>query len=311
MKPSPRRRIPSTDSLVIFEAAARLCSFTRAGEALHLTQSAVSRQVIELERFLDEPMFVRTGRQLELTAAGADYLATIRPLLQQIEVATDQMRQRKHLQQALNLTVAASFCNLWLMPRLSAFLALHPGVIVNVRSWVGPLQMAGRFDAAVINASMPPTGLQSCRLFPIRVQAFGSPRWCDGTRAAPDAERLASLPLLHLQESPEAWDHYLAAMGRPDLKAARGPCNAMFLLNCEAALAGQGLALLPPELAAAHVAAGRLVPMAPQCLTSDRSYYLVWDALREASPALQALRAWMGAEVGLPAGAAASEPGEG
>lgn len=118
---------PPLNALRGFEAAARLGSFHKAAEELHLTQSAISQQIRSLEGFLEQPLFFRSGRSVALTDAGHDLLSTTQALLQQLAVGIRRLEQyRKPNQLVVNTTPA--FARHWLVPRLGEFHRLHPEI---------------------------------------------------------------------------------------------------------------------------------------------------------------------------------------
>jgi len=295
MKRGLTRTIPSTESLVIFDAAARHLSFTRAGNELGLTQGAVSRQMLDLEGFLETQLFDRSRRTLSLTESGRDYREAIRPLLDALESATLQAQASKALRRAINLSVAASFCNRWFIPKLPDFLGKYPGTLINVSSRVGHIELdTSPFDAAIVNAAAPPPGVSAMRLFPIRLTPYAAPALLDG-RPPLDAAQLCALPLLHQHEAPKAWRSYFDLLGAPDIRVPAGAQNSLLLVNCEAALSGLGVALLPPEFVETDVQAGRLVNLAGEALVSDRSYWLIWR--EERADRIAALRDWFAATI--------------
>jgi len=118
---------PPLNALRGFEAAARLGSFHKAAEELHLTQSAISQQIRSLESFLEQPLFYRSGRSVSLTDAGHDLLSTTQAMLQQLSVGIRRLDQyRKPNQLVVNTTPA--FARHWLLPRLGTFHRDHPEV---------------------------------------------------------------------------------------------------------------------------------------------------------------------------------------
>ncbi|WP_397379753.1 LysR substrate-binding domain-containing protein [Pseudomonas sp.] len=118
---------PPLNALRGFEAAARLGSFHKAADELHLTQSAISQQIRSLESFLEQPLFFRSGRSVSLTDAGHDLLSTTQSLLQQLAVGIRRLEQyRKPNQLVVNTTPA--FARHWLVPRLGEFHRLHPAI---------------------------------------------------------------------------------------------------------------------------------------------------------------------------------------
>lgn len=118
---------PPLNALRGFEAAARLGSFHKAAEELHLTQSAISQQIRSLESYLEQPLFFRQGRSVALTDAGFDLLSTTQALLQQLAVGIRRLEQyRKPNQLVVNTTPA--FARHWLLPHLAEFHRLHPQI---------------------------------------------------------------------------------------------------------------------------------------------------------------------------------------
>lgn len=96
---------PPLNALRGFEAAARLGSFHKAAEELHLTQSAISQQIRSLETFLEQPLFFRNGRSVSLTDAGYDLQSTTQAMLQQLSVGIRRLEQyRKPNQLVVNTT---------------------------------------------------------------------------------------------------------------------------------------------------------------------------------------------------------------
>src|SRR5256885_4705022 len=120
-EPVHSARLPALDLLVGFESAARHLSFTKAGEELFLTQSAVSRQIKELEDQLGVPLFERRHRALALTDAGQQFYASAAQVLTTMRAATDRLRTSSGKRRPLSVTTTNSFAALWLIPRLSGF----------------------------------------------------------------------------------------------------------------------------------------------------------------------------------------------
>src|ERR1041384_1820984 len=123
--------LPALDLLVGFEAAARHLSFTKAGEELFLTQSAVSRPIKELEEQLGVELFQRRHRALALTGAGKSFYASAAQVLTTMRAATEQLRTQAG-KKGLSVTTTNSFAALWLIPRLAGFTRTHPGVDVRI-----------------------------------------------------------------------------------------------------------------------------------------------------------------------------------
>ncbi len=123
--------LPSLDLIRGFEAAARHLSFTRAAAELHVTQSAVSRQIKALEDHLGAKLFTRLNRALKLTAEGDALYVTAQSVMRQIEDATARLAARGDAR-LLTVTTTVSFAALWLVPRLARFRKLQPGIDVRL-----------------------------------------------------------------------------------------------------------------------------------------------------------------------------------
>jgi DNA-binding transcriptional LysR family regulator len=228
-----------------------------------------------------------------LTASGREYWEKIAPLLDELEAATVRTQMRHTLRNTLNLSVAGSFCNRWLIPNLPDFVKKHPGILVNVTSRVGQIDLSRtQFDAAIINSQTRPPGTQVIKLFPLSLAAFGAPSLLS-KRENISAKDIAALPLLHLKEMPEAWRAYLGALGLQHVKVEAASYYSLLLLSCEAALAGLGVALLPPEFVSEDVKAGRLFQLSPITIPTKFSYWFAWQAAEEGSDALIAFRNWL------------------
>ena len=127
----PNRRPLSLDGLRAFEAVARRLSFSAAADELHLTQSAISRQIKALETELGAALFIRGTRKVELTAAGTQLRQAVLPALDGIDRSVRQIRVAQG-RRAVSLSTFASFASLWLLPRLPGFQQQHPDIDIRI-----------------------------------------------------------------------------------------------------------------------------------------------------------------------------------
>ncbi|MGH8724877.1 MAG: LysR substrate-binding domain-containing protein, partial [Burkholderiales bacterium] len=171
-----RNALPALDLLVGFESAARHLSFTKAGEELFLTQSAVSRQIKELENQLGLALFQRRHRALGLTEAGHQFYAAAAQALSTMRAATDRLRAQSG-RKALSVTTTHSFAALWLIPRLAGFTRDHPGVDVRItaETKVQDLERDG-LDLALRHGPASLAGTNAVRLFGEKVFPVCSPK---------------------------------------------------------------------------------------------------------------------------------------
>ena len=142
--------LPPIADLLAFEAAARHASISRAAAELHLTQSAVSRQVRQLEAHLGMALFHRVRQRVVLTDAGRVYAAELRAALQQLSGATQKIMAFSGGGGLLNLAVLPTLGTRWLIPRLGDFAAQYPQVTLNVAARTEAFDFALEpFDAAI------------------------------------------------------------------------------------------------------------------------------------------------------------------
>ena len=296
-----RRKLPSTGALEAFEAAARHQSFTKAAEELSVTQSAVCRQVAALESFLDVRLFRRTRRGVALTEAGLDYSRSVGARLDEVERDTLELMARGGTGSSLELAVVPTFGTRWLLPRLPAFQRAHPHVTVNLSSRTRPFLFADTpFDAAIHagetgSAAWP--GTEKRFLMSESLIAVASPSLPGLAAGHPrSAADWAALPLLQQSTRPYAWRQFFEGLGLVVPQAMAGPRLELFSMLTEAAVHGMGVALTPPFFVREELAQGRLVGIAPQPVSGQRAYSLIWPEEKAELPALQAFAAWLQAE---------------
>src|SRR6185436_9569683 len=128
---SARSRRPlSLTNLRAFEAVARTLNFAAADE-LHVTQSAVSRQIKGLEDELGAQLFVRGTRHVQISPDGQTLLRAVDPLLTKLDASVQNIRRARG-RQRVSVTTFASFGSLWLLPRIEAFQRSHPDIDIRV-----------------------------------------------------------------------------------------------------------------------------------------------------------------------------------
>ncbi|WP_181936557.1 LysR family transcriptional regulator [Hydrogenophaga borbori] len=289
--------MPSIDTLIVFEQAAQALSFTKAGAQLGLTQSAVSRQMIDLEALLQVALFARERQRLKLTEAGAEFRELIRPVLQDLRAATLRMQMHAVPNNVLNVSVAASFCNLWLIPNLPGFCAQANAPQVNLMPHVGPVVFgANAIDAAVVNAERPPEHCEYLKLCDLEIGPFAAPSLLRRLGVG-RLEDFGRIPAVDIREGNGAWPRYLAHVGLSRIGIDCVASHSLLLLSHEMAVAGLGVALLPPEFVASGRAPGALKRLHPALLALGRSYYFCWPAASKKRETIQALGLWLQREL--------------
>ncbi|WP_455555582.1 LysR family transcriptional regulator [Comamonas sp.] len=288
-----RRFLPPMSLLCAFEASARLQSFTAAAAELHLTQSAVSRQIRALEERLGTELFVRERQTVRLSPAGQAYAQEIRAALLRISNATLGFRTNPQ-GGSLNLAILPTFGTRWLAPRLPQFFSAHPGITINLTTRLSQFDFQLEAVDAGIHFGLPhwPGAELEFLMSETVVPACSPAVYAQHQFAQP--QDLLRAPLLHLTSRPEAWRRWLELQGCQVSEAA-GMLFDQFATAAQAATAGVGVALLPKFLIARELENGDLVRALPELpeLESVERYYLAWPTSRTAYPPLQAFRSWL------------------
>ena len=248
----------------VFLKVAERSSFTYAAEELHLTQSAVSQAVRQLERVLDVQLFVRSSRGASLTAAGRTLQGYVGGIIDAAGEAERYFTQVQNLDKGL-LKIGASdtLCRHVLLNSLKEFHALHPGVEVQVTNRTSGetagLVRKGEADMGFVN--LPSRGLEGLsvtQLAPVRDCFVYGSRYFSELEGAVPLARLREYPLLMLEKqssSRQYLDDWLSTQGQPF--APQIELGSLDLL-IEFAAANLGIAAVTREYVGEAVAQGRL-----------------------------------------------------
>lgn len=293
--------IPPLTALRCFEAAARHRSYTRAADELALTQSAVSKQVAQLEALIGTRLFRRTRHGVELTPVGAAYAKKVAHRLEGLERDTMDAKAQQG-GTALQLATVPTFATRWLLPRLPGLRSQRPDLTVHLETRTRPFLFADTHFDAALYAGTPEQverwpGTQATLLMHEDVVAVASPTLA-ATRKRWTAHDVAAAPLLQQSTRPESWRQWFRAMDAAPPQSMAGPRYELFSMLAMAAIHGLGIALMPRMLVEAELAQGLLVVLSPVPWRSDRNYYLVSPEAAREPAALGALRDWLLAEAG-------------
>lgn len=278
--------LPSLNALRAFEAMARTGRATLAAEELHVTHSAVSRQVKALEETLGVKLFTGPKHRLELTDAGRDLLPALTGAFDQIATAVRQVRAGG---EDLHVAVNASISVKWLIPRLAGFTQAHPEVrlqLAELPSHATSYRGAHAVVRIVPSSRLAEPGatafIQS-HLGPVMSPALAGRFPADPLRA----------PRLAAQTHPQGWAIW-AALAGVELPPAPEQPFAHLHFALDAAIAGLGVAVMPWPLVADYVRSGRLV--APFGFRKAESAFALLAAPGASGRALERFRRWLVAE---------------
>jgi LysR family transcriptional regulator, glycine cleavage system transcriptional activator len=291
--------LPSATALRCFDASARLGSLTKAAAEVHLTQGAVSQQILALELKLGVVLFIRSKSGLQLTPAGKTYWADIAVALRQIERATQNMMSTKGDGGTLNVSVASTFGTYWLMPRLRTFVTAHPEITINLSTQIGPVDFANSSsDAAIEFSAGAKPNLQAELIMPLRLRPYSASKT---VKATPSKKQLIAL----LQQSSlirhttvlSGWDGWLASAGlntEIDKKHANGgPQYDLLSMALNAVIEGFGIALLPDYLVEHALSQQQITALSKVYWTSENAYYLRYPASKKHLVSLQKFEQWL------------------
>ena len=259
---SNRRALPPLATLLPFEAACRLGSFTLAAEELGLTQAAISKQIRHLEGELGIALFERRNRGVFPTDAGRRYGRIVSDALSEIAIETQRLKTRRRPGEVvLRCQLCEAFY--WLMPRLSAFHRLHPDVDVRVSGSIEAIgEAAADFDIAIQTAgrrhgSYPLAFTASDEVFPVCSPAYAKAIALPLSLNALRKERL----LAHRVEPQDwmDWDDFLRQCGSVVRVGSKGRSFDSYPLVLQAAVSGQGIALGWRRTVASMLADGTLL----------------------------------------------------
>jgi LysR family glycine cleavage system transcriptional activator len=298
----PRRALPPLNACRVFEAAARLQSFVRAGEELNVSPAAVSHQIRVLETWLGRPLFRRRASGVTLTATGLGLLPVLGETLERIDLGLDSAAGRAGAP-VLTISTQPNFALKWLVPRLKSFMARHPDWEIRLLTGERSLDLASeKIDAAVRYFDILPVGLREIparaakellidELLRADLMPVASPLlFPPGRQYAPDL--LKGHTLLHVLSSSEDWRVWITAAGIAGIDAQRGPKFDSYALTVEAAAQGAGVAMGRSAFLAEELANGRLV--APFSLRlPGRSAWFLLTSRGASGRRVAAFREWI------------------
>jgi LysR family glycine cleavage system transcriptional activator len=291
-------RLPPLHDLIAFEAAARLASFLKASEELHLTQSAVSYRIKSLEEFLGVPLFIRINRNIALTVHGERYLADVRDTLAHLEQATAKLTAGART--TLRISAAPALGAKWLVGKLASFQRAHPEIDLAIStSYDIELIKRGEADLGIRYGSEDWGGLKAIKLLAETLFPVASPAYCasiGGLKEPADLQRATLLRHPHL-----FWKPWFAAAGLAWPEPASGPVYDDAMMMYEAAAAGHGVALTLRTLFDTHAGAALIQPFGLE--VADRAYYIVLAPDAADKPLIRLFTDWLLATAQAEAGA--------
>ncbi len=287
-------RSASLVELHAFLAVCRRGTMRQAAEELCVTQAAVSRAVLRLEKRLGCSLFERGAQGVVPNAQAQALRARIEPGVLQLEQAFIELQRAPLQRHALRVSVVPTLGTRWLMPRLKRFHAAHPGIDVELRQYRHNEDFQ-RDDVDVwIELKRPdrrwPRNVSARYLLGREITPVCTPEIASRLTTPGD---LVKQVLLHHTNFPDNWRLWLAAarVDAPRLRLGSGfdLSNNMIVAACD----GMGAAILQPCLVEAELARGELVQPFALCVSTGRGYYVCSHRARDDDPAVEAFTQWI------------------
>ena len=305
-------RLPPLNALKAFESAARHLSLKRAAQELNVTPAAISHQVKALEEYVGVALFHRLNRGLELTPAAREALPKLSEGFDSLAQAVARLRPQRD-SGPVTVSIAPSFAARWLMPRLHRFFAAQPDIDVRITARTRLLNSRGQHnaaeratvenwleeaDVAVIYGHGDYPGYRVDKLFALTLAPVCSPRLMQGENPLRAPRDLQLHALVHddtgtLYDGVAFWDTWLRAAGVEDIDTSRGSHFGQPELALDAAAAALGVVATLPLLAAAELAAGRLILPFELQVPLQSAYYLVCPERNAQRSPVTAFRDWL------------------
>ncbi len=286
------RQLP-LNALRVFDAVARLSSFTRAGEDLGMTQTAVSYQIKLLEQTLGARLFLRRPRQVELTEAGARLAPKTAEAFGLLGEALANVKSVS--EETLAISTTPTFAAHWLAGRIGRFQLAAPHIAVRMIVNVDLADFArDSVDVAIRYGTGGERGLAFHELMRIDYTPMLSPRLLESVGPLKEPRDLLGLRLIDPDDP--WWRKWFEAAGVHDANLEGRPRVRLGSQTFEAsaAIAGHGLAILTPAFYRNKIASGLLAQPFPLICSDDRTaYWLTYPETRRHQPKIRAFREWL------------------
>jgi LysR family glycine cleavage system transcriptional activator len=296
------RKIPNFVLLRAFEVAARLQSFTLAAKELHLTQSAISHQIRELEDYFGKPLFLRKNRKVEPTAEGRRLLDSLSRVFDVIEAACNEVTLAPN-SQVLALHCSPSFAAKWLSPRLPEFIKANPDITIRLTSGADPIDLIRNqeIDMAISYQSQQEgPGMISLSLGEEKIVPMCSPTLIDSDLTV--QELMSKLTLIESSLNNHTWEKWFE-IHRLKNPSSRKMAFDRAALSISAAVDGIGAVLESVRLAERELSRGELVELGQGVFkpTIDRTHFLSYRSNSKNSQKIKLFKEWICDKAGVQA----------
>src|SRR6202166_2531402 len=307
---SARRWLP-LNALRAFEAVAKHASFTGAANALRISQSALSRHVISIEKLIGVQLFDRRPHSLVLTKAGQHLLPTVIKSFDRLEYSLDEIRNAgAPTLRTLHVQMPPSFAVRLAVPILRDFRRENPDIEIDLVSPYGVGPPPSDVDVAVVYSKPTVTDLVTDLLWPVRLNLLCHPNIAARHADKSLAEFIESNELVHVRISDQPrhhlWTQFVRQSNLSALNVERGLVFDTAVLAVQYALSGEGIALVDNYLFGDYIRTGQLVKPFENSLDDGYGYYLITHPEALSDTAIALFRSWLIERFGT--GGAAQSP---
>lgn len=291
-----RRDLPPLQTLVAFEAAARLRSFTLAASELNLTQPAISQQVKLLEHRLGVTLFRRSNNQIELTEQGEHFSETVAALLDNLSESVHHLNPEGG-RSTLTVSLLPSFASTWFAARSGRFTTQNPTIDLIVLSTVACTGFGQ--EGADVAVRWGPGGAQGVyeeKLLEEQHLLVATPEVASSLGPAPSMKDLTQYPFVHDTNFSE-WRAVIELNGGIPEEYERGQYFGDASATLAAITAGQGIGVVRDVVAEHLLTNGQLVALPFESVNGPHAYYFLCPKGRMDQPRVCAFLSWLRAEV--------------
>jgi LysR family glycine cleavage system transcriptional activator len=291
------KSLPPLNALQVFEAAARHSSFLKAARELHVTPSAISHQMKQLESFLEKRLFQRLDKRVELTRDGLVYFHQIQPALEKIDAATAEL---KTVTENLILTVSAApvMATRWLMPRIYRFQEANPKLEIRIHASTDVADFSkSNVDVGIRHGGGQWERLVAHEIFREVLTPVCSNKLIMGKNQLQSPQDLLNFTLLQGVSRPDEWTAWFKAFKIVNPEISTEPTFQSRAQALEAAMLGLGIVLTDKRLVQQELKQGLLVAPLQEKLPNTAAFYLVYPESESESEKIVLFRDWILAEV--------------
>ena len=293
-----KRLLPPLNSIKIFEACAKHLSFTKAGEEIGLTQSAISKQIKLLEEYLGISLFNRFAQKIELTNESKSYYNAISSALDQIEIASETIINKGKEDLSLIINAPISISSHWLIPKIKNFKKDHPQFNIKITT---SNESENYVDFSKLNADIAIrlsddkiNGIESQLLANEEMLCVCSPNLLIKKPHLSSHLDIDKYPLLTTISKPNIWQEWADSLNFTISKETQNYLGfEHYFMLIEAAKEGLGLAFIPKILLKKELSTGQLVNPLEIEYKTNLKYYLLYPSYKAYSYKIKLLVNWI------------------